>query len=53
MTIIQRQKTEAAVDRIVNKLVHQFIKNFHNVAQTHGPDEAADMIEAIIRYEDR
>jgi glutamyl-tRNA reductase len=53
MTIIQRQKTEAAVDRIVNKLVHRFIKNFHNVAQTHGPDEAADMIESIIKYEDR
>jgi len=52
MTTTQRQKTEAAVNRIVNKLVHQFINNLHTTAKTQGPDEAAHIIESIINYRD-
>jgi len=53
MPTVQRQKTEAAVNRIFNKLVHRLINNFHHIAKTHGPDEAARMIESFIKYQDR
>lgn len=53
MSTLQRQKTEAAVDRIVNKLIHRFINNFHTIAKTYGPEEATHLIESIINYQDR
>lgn len=53
MPTIQRQKTEAAVDRIVNKLVHRFINNLHTIAKTYGSDEATHLINSIINHEDR
>ena len=53
MATTQRQKTEAAVNRIVNKLIHQFINNLHTIAKTEGPDEAKHIIESIINYRDQ
>ena len=44
---------EAAMTRIVNKLVHRLINNFHAVARDYGPREAQHMIESIIKFEDR
>jgi len=52
ISTIQKQKTEAAVNRIVNKLVHLLINNFHDVAKNHGHDKASHMIEGIIKYND-
>ena len=53
MPTVQKQATEAAINRIINKLLHRLIKNIHHVAQTQGPEKAAQMIETIIEYEDR
>jgi len=53
ITALQKQKMEAAVNRIVNKLLHRLINNFHTIARKYGPDEATRLIESIIDYEDR
>ena len=53
ITPLQKQKTEAAVNRIVDKLTHRLINNFYTVAQTYGPAEAGHLIESIIQYKDR
>ena len=53
MPTVQRQKMEAAANRIVNKLVHRFINSLHTIAKTHGPEEAARLIESMARHQDR
>ena len=53
MPTVQRQKIEAAANRIVNKLVHRFINSLHTIAKTHGPEEAARLIESMARHQDR
>ncbi len=53
MTPLQKQKMEAAANRIVNKITHRLINTFHNVAKTHSPDEATKIIDSIINYKDR
>ena len=53
MPTIQRQKTEAAVSRIVNKLVHRFINSLHDIAKTYGPEEATRLIQSIVQHQDR
>lgn len=53
MTPLQKQKMEAAVNRIVNKLTHRLINTFHTVAKEHSPHEATHIIDSIINYKDR
>lgn len=53
MPTVQRQKTEATVDRIVNKLTHRFINSLHTIAKSYGSDEAMHLIESIINHQDR
>ena len=50
---LQKQKMEAAVERIINKLLHRLIQNFHTVARNYGLQQASDLIDSIISYEDR
>ena len=40
---------EAMVNRVVNKLVHCVIQNVNVVAKESGPDEAAKLIDTIVR----
>jgi hypothetical protein len=40
-------------NRIVNKLLHRLINNFHSVAKTYGHQEANHLIDSIIKYTDR
>jgi len=53
ITPLQKQKTEAAVNRIVDKLTHRLINNFYTVAKTYGSAEAGHLIDSIINYKDR
>ncbi|MBN1766476.1 MAG: glutamyl-tRNA reductase [Sedimentisphaerales bacterium] len=50
---LQKQKMQAAMNRIVDKLLHRLINNFHTLAKTHGPDEVTRIIESIIHHQDR
>ena len=53
ITTMQKQKMEAAVDRIVDKLLHRLINSFYAVAREYGPKEASHLIKSIIEYEGR
>jgi len=50
---MQKQKIETAVNRVVDKLLHRLINNFHIIAKTYGPEEATHLIDSIIHYQDR
>jgi len=53
ITTMQKQKMEAAVNRIVDKLLHRLINNVYTVAREYGPNEAGHLIKSIIEYEDQ
>jgi glutamyl-tRNA reductase len=40
---------EAMVNRVVNKLLHCVIQNVNIVAKESGPNEAARLIDTIVR----
>ncbi|MHC4706790.1 MAG: glutamyl-tRNA reductase [Planctomycetota bacterium] len=44
-----RAVMESMVRRIVNRLLHCVIKNVDVVAKEHGPDEAAKLVDSIVR----
>jgi len=44
-----RQAAESMAKRIVNRLLHCVIKNVEVIAQKHGPAEAAELVNDIIR----
>ena len=44
-----RDVMESTVRRIVNRLLHCVIKNVDVVAKEHGPDEAAKLVDRIVR----
>ncbi|MHC4221326.1 MAG: glutamyl-tRNA reductase [Planctomycetota bacterium] len=44
-----KQAAESMVNRIVNRLLHCVIKNVDEVAQKHGPAEAAKFVDSIVR----
>ncbi|MBN2375589.1 MAG: glutamyl-tRNA reductase [Sedimentisphaerales bacterium] len=45
----QRQKMEAAVNRITNRMLHRLINALYTIAQNDGADEARYLIESIIQ----
>jgi len=50
---IQKQKTEAAINRIVDKLTHRLITNFYTIAKTYGPNDACRLIRNMVQIQDR
>ena len=44
-----KEMMEAAVDRVVNKLLHCVIKNVDAVTKENGPTEAAKLVDSIVR----
>jgi len=44
-----REAAESMVKRLVKRLLHCVIKNVDMVSQKHGPDEAAKLVNSIVR----
>ena len=53
ISTLQKEKMETAVNRVINKLLHRLINNFHTIAENYGSDEAQRLIESIIEYKGR